>query len=66
MRELLGEFSGAVDTRLDDDTLEIRVGFDFAVTGSFHLPVSAATGLNAPTSAAMLDYDAFLGLQWFR
>jgi hypothetical protein len=63
--ELLGEISGATDTDLDSNVLDIRGGFDFAITDDFHLLFSVATGLIEQEKVDELDYDIFLGLQWF-
>lgn len=64
--ELLFELSGATDTDFDDDVLDIRAGFDFAFTEDFHFLFSAATGLREPDGEDELDYDIFVGLQFFR
>ena len=64
--ELLCELAGATDTDFDDDTLDVRAGFDFAIRDDFHLLFSAATGLREPRGEGGLDYDLYVGLQWFR
>lgn len=64
--ELLFELSGATNTDFDDDLLDVRAGFDFGVTENFHLLFSAATGLREPDGEDELDYDVFLGLQFFQ
>jgi len=64
--ELLFELSGATDTDFDDDILDARAGFDFAFTEDLHLLFSAATGLREPDGEEELDYDIFLGLQFFQ
>lgn len=64
--ELLFELSGATDNDFDDDTLDVRAGFDFAFTEDFHFLFSAATGLREPDGEDELDYDIFVGLQFFQ
>lgn len=64
--ELLFELTGATDNDFEDDALDIRAGFDFALTADFHLLFSAATGLREPDGEDELDYDIFMGLQFFR
>ena len=64
--ELLGELVGATNTHFDEDILDVRIGFDFAIREDFHLLFSAATGLSEPSGEDGLDYDFYLGLQWFR
>ncbi len=64
--ELLLELSGATNTDFDDDSLDVRAGFDFSVTENFHLLFSAATGLRELDGEDELDYDVFLGLQFFQ
>ena len=62
---LLAEVAGASDTEFDNEFLELRVGFDTALKDSFHLLFSIATGIKEPSGAGELDYDVFLGLQFF-
>lgn len=62
---LLVELAGASDTDFNDDFLELRVGFDAMLNDSFHLLFSIATGIEEPSGAGYLDYDIFLGLQYF-
>ena len=62
---LLAEVAGASDTDFRDDFLELRVGFDAALNDSLHLLFSIATGIKEPSGAGKLDYDIFLGLQFF-
>jgi hypothetical protein len=62
--ELLWEFSGASDTNMDNNVLDLRGGFDFAVSEDFHLLFSVATGLVVPDKLDQLDYDIYLGVQW--
>jgi hypothetical protein len=64
--ELLCELVGATDTDFDDDYVNVRAGFDFTIADDMHLLFSAATGLREPGGANGLDYDIYLGLQWFR
>jgi outer membrane receptor protein involved in Fe transport len=63
--ELMVELVGATDTDFDDDLLDGRIGFDLAFTEDLHLLFSAATGLRERSGDDELDYDIFLGLQYF-
>jgi len=63
---LMVEVAGESDTDFDEDFLELRAGFDATLSDSFHLLFSIATGIREPSGAADLDYDVFLGLQYFR
>ena len=62
---LLAEVAGASDTGFDNDFLELRAGFDMTVTDSLHVLFSIATGIEEPSGAGQLEYDVFLGLQFF-
>jgi len=62
---LLFEVAGESDTDLDDEFMELRAGFDATLTDSLHLLFSIATGIREPNGAGELDYDVFLGLQFF-
>lgn len=62
---LLAEVAGATDSDSKDDFLELRAGFDAALNDSLHVLFSIATGLKEPRGAGKLDYDVFLGLQFF-
>jgi hypothetical protein len=64
--ELLVELAGATDTDFEDDILDVRAGFDFAFTEEMHLLFSAATGLRKPDGEEELNYDIFVGLQFFQ
>ena len=59
------EVAGASDTDFNDEFLELRAGFDATLNDSFHLLFSIATGIEEPSGAGELDYDIFLGLQYF-
>lgn len=62
---LLFEVAGESDRDFDDEFIELRAGFDATLTGSVHLLFSVATGIQEPRGAGELDYDLFLGLQFF-
>lgn len=62
---LLFEIAGESDTGFDDEFIELRAGFDATLTDSVHLLFSVATGIQEPRGAGKLDYDLFLGLQFF-
>lgn len=64
--ELLFELSGTTGRDFDNGFLDARVGFDASVTESFHILFSMATGLREPSGEDELDYDLFLGFQFFR
>ena len=57
--------AGKTDTDFDDEFIELRAGFDAALSDSIHLLFSIATGIQEPSGAGELDYDTFLGLQVF-
>ena len=59
------EVAGETDTDFDDEFIELRAGFDAALSDSIHLLFSIATGIQEPSGAGELDYDIFLGLQVF-
>jgi hypothetical protein len=63
--ELLFELEGATNTDFDGDALNVRAGFDFALTDSVHLLFSAATGLREPDGEEELNYDLYFGVQLF-
>jgi outer membrane receptor protein involved in Fe transport len=63
--ELLLELAGGTDEDFDEDLLDIRTGFDYAVSDSFHLLFSVATGVRKPGGEEELDYSIFAGLQFF-
>jgi len=64
--DLLVEIAGASHTDFDDDALNLRVGFDYTVTQDIHLLFSTATGLRERSADDELDYDVYIGVQWFR
>lgn len=64
--EFLFELSAITEHGVDIDYLETRVGFDATVTESVHVLFSIATGLREPNSVDKLDYDMFIGIQYFR
>jgi len=63
--ELLFELTGATESDFDDDVLDLRAGFDFSLIENVHLLFSAATGLREEGPEDELDYDIYLGLQFF-
>lgn len=62
--ELLAELAGAHNRDTGKDVLDIRAGFDYAVTTDFHLLVAVARGLRETGPAEQLDYEVFIGLQF--
>jgi hypothetical protein len=63
---IMFELYGGSDTDFDNDDLNFHIGFDTELRTDFHLLFSAGSGLREPTGATELDYDIFLGLQYFR
>jgi hypothetical protein len=63
---LMFEIYGGADTDFDNDNLNFHIGFDTELRPDFHLLFSAGSGLREPVGATELDFDIFLGLQYFR
>jgi hypothetical protein len=61
----LAEIAGASDEDFDEQILDLRVGFDVALTENFHLLLSMATGVEAPDRVEELHYDLSFGMQFF-
>ena len=65
--ELFLEAWGGADDNLDNKASNYRVGLDFAFTERTHLLASIGGGINSDLpSDQELDWDFYLGLQWFR
>jgi hypothetical protein len=62
--ELLAELAGARNRDTGKVVLDIRTGFDYAVTPEFHILAAVATGLREVDPSEKLDYEVFLGLQF--
>lgn len=62
--ELLAEAFSTTRTSLDDESIALRVGGDFALSDRFHLLFSVGKGVRDPRQADELDFDAYLGLQY--
>ena len=62
--ELLAELAGARNDDSGKDVLDVRAGFDYALTPDFHLLVAVATGLREIDPTEKLDYELFFGLQF--
>jgi hypothetical protein len=62
----LFELYGTADSGFDNESLEIRAGFDAALRDDLHLLFAVASGVDAPTAAGELDAAIFLGIQLFR
>jgi hypothetical protein len=63
---LMFEIYGGADTDFDNDDLNFHIGFDTELRPDFHLLFAAGSGLREPAGATELDFDIFLGLQYFR
>lgn len=63
---IMFELYGGSDTDFDNDELNFHIGLDSELRPNFHLLFSAGSGLREPSGATELDYDIFLGLQYFR
>lgn len=63
---LMFELYGGADTDFDNDNLNFHIGFDMEMRPDLHLLLSAGSGLREPTGTTALDFDIFLGLQYFR
>jgi hypothetical protein len=64
--DLLLELSGSADTDIENDFVTGRVGLDYGFTEAIHGLFAVATGLREPSGEDELDYDIFIGLQYFR
>lgn len=64
--EVLFEIYGAADTEFDDDALNFHVGFDTEIAEDLHLLFAAGSAIRDPDGGEELDFDVFLGLQFFR
>jgi hypothetical protein len=53
------------DTDCNDSLLDLRAGFYFTITEKLHLLFSAASGLQEADKSEQLDYDIYLGIQYF-
>jgi len=63
---LMFELYGGADTDFDNDNLNFHIGLDTELRPDLHLLFSAGSGLREPSGSAELDFDLFLGLQYFR
>lgn len=64
--DLLLEVAGTSDTAFGMDYVDIRAGFDAALSESFHLLFSMASGLRQAPGEDELDLNVFLGVQYLR
>ena len=65
--QLFLETWGAADDNLDNNALNYRVGLDFAFSGRTHLLAAIGGPITSDLpSDEKLDWDFYLGLQWFR
>jgi len=64
--DLLFEVSGTSDSAFGMDFVAARAGFDAALSESFHLLFSVASGLRHARGGDELDLDVFFGVQYLR
>jgi len=65
--QLFLEVWGAADDDFDNDALNYRVGLDFAFSERTHLLAAFGGPITSSLPAdEQLDWDFYLGLQWFR
>jgi hypothetical protein len=64
--QVMFELYGGADTDFDNDELNFHIGVDVELVTDLHLLASAGSGLREPRGATELDFDIFLGLQYFR
>jgi hypothetical protein len=63
--ELQAELSGNADTGLGEDALDARIGADVMLGRELHLLFSLGTGVRQPGGAEDVDWECYLGLQFF-
>ncbi len=64
--ELLFALSGSTGRQFKNASLDARLGLDAAVTDSFHVLFSIATGLKHPSSSNEMHRDIYLGFKLLR
>jgi hypothetical protein len=64
--DLLFEVAGTSESSFGMDFVEVRAGFDAALSQSFHLLFAVASGLRHARGEDELDLDVFLGVQYLR
>ncbi len=64
--EILFEIYGAADTEFDDDVLNFHLAFDTELAEDLHLLFAAGSAIRDPDDGEELDFDIYLGLQFFR
>lgn len=63
--QLMFEVYGATNSKFDDRIANFHLGVDVELTTAWHLLASFGAGVHSPKGAEHLDYDAFLGMQYF-
>jgi hypothetical protein len=63
--QVMFEIYGGSETDFAGNTMNFHVGFDIELNPKLHWLMSAGSGLWAPQGAEDLDYDFFLGIQYF-
>ena len=64
--EAMVELYGATSSEFDESVLNFTLGIDYAFTDALHLLGSVGSGLREPAGSEELDYEFFIGLQYFR
>ena len=62
--DLLFEVAGTTDSTFNADFVEVRAGFDVALSESFHLLFSMASDLRQTQGEDELDLNVFFGVQY--
>ena len=63
--QLMAELYGATNSQFEDNFLNFTVGADIEITPSWHLLLSGGSGISEPAGAEVLDYNIFVGIQYF-
>lgn len=63
---LMAEVYGFADLSFADNALNYQLGMDFEITPAWHVLASAGSRIRSPDPAGFrLDYNFYVGLQWF-
>ncbi len=63
---MMFELYGGSDTDFEQDRLNFNVGLDHRIGSAWHLLGAAGAGLREPDSRDKLDFNVYLGVQYFR
>lgn len=64
--QLMFELYGATNSELDDNVLNFHVGVDIEIRPALHVLAAAGSGIREPAGSDQLDFDLYLGLQYFK